>query len=98
MAFILTTTLSRRLLELGLLVGGLGALVLAWGALGLIQQRFDRNQGRVRTMVGALLIGLGFLLQLVGVLAQSQAKVTPTPTPSTSVSSPATTPSASARP
>ena len=79
------TGLSRRITELGYVVGGLGALVIAYGAYRVIQGSQERHRERGATLIGALLIGLAFLLQLIGLVSAPKA-ATPSPTPSVSVS------------
>lgn len=83
---------ARRLTELGLAVGALGALIMAFGAYVVV--RGQRSYGgasdgahrreKVAYMVGSLLIAAGFLLMLLGTTTRS---VQPTPAPSPSVSS-----------
>jgi hypothetical protein len=85
------TGLSRRVTELGYLVGGLGALIVAYGAYRVIQGSQERHKERGATLIGALLIGAAFLLQLIGLVSAQKAPA-PSPTPTVSVT-PTTTPS-----
>ena len=81
------TGTSRRMTELGFLVGGLGALILAYGAFLVIRGSQDRERERWATLIGALLIGGAFLLQLIGLVTTPKTLTpSPTPTPSTSPS------------
>ena len=89
------TGTSRRVTELGFLVGGLGTLIIAYGALLVIRGSQERERERWAYLIGALLVGAAFFLQLVG-LVTTPKTVTPTPTPSPSASSPAPTPTPSA--
>jgi hypothetical protein len=77
--------LARRLTELGFVVGGLGALIIAYGALRVIRGSQERRRERAATLVGALLIGAAFALQLIGLVSAPKA-ATPSPTPIVSVS------------
>ena len=89
------TGTSRRVTELGFLVGGLGTLIIAYGALLVIRGSQERERERWAYLIGALLVGAAFFLQLVG-LVTTPKTVTPTPTPSPSASSPAPSPTPSA--
>jgi hypothetical protein len=73
--FLASATLARRLNEVGYLLGGLGALVMFVGIAGnLLAQRRSyegtspggRHRERLALLVGSFLIGLAFLLLLVG--------------------------------
>jgi hypothetical protein len=79
------TGLSRRITELGYLIGGLGALIIAYGAYLVIRGSQERHRERGATLVGALLIGVAFLLQLIGLVSAPRAG-TPSPSPTVSVS------------
>ena len=89
------TGTSRRVTELGFLVGGLGTLIIAYGALLVIRGSQERERERWAYLFGALLVGAAFFLQLVG-LVTTPKTATPTPTPSPSASSPAPSPTPSA--
>ncbi len=87
--------LSRRLNEAGLVLGGLGALVIIYGASQVIRGSRERERERWATVIGALLIGSAFALQLISILAApgGGAATTPSappasvsPSPSASVS------------
>jgi hypothetical protein len=75
---------SRRITELGFLIGGLGALVIAYGALQVIRGSQDRHRERGATLVGALLIGLAFLMQLIALVSAPRA-ATPAPSPTVTI-------------
>jgi hypothetical protein len=77
--------LSRRLTEVGFLVGGLGALIVAYGAYQVIRGNVDRERERWATVIGVLLIGLAFGLQLVGLVSAPKTPA-PLPTPTTTIS------------
>jgi hypothetical protein len=78
------TGLSRRITELGYLVGGLGALIIAYGAYRVIRGSQERHRERGVTLIGALLIGAAFLLQLIGLVSAPKA-AGPSPSPTVSV-------------
>jgi hypothetical protein len=62
-------SVSRRITEAGVLIGLIGAAVIAWAEFSFIRaQEPDRLRERQGTLVGALLVALGFLTQLVGML------------------------------
>jgi hypothetical protein len=69
---------SRKLTEAGFLVGGLGAVVLAYGALAVLRGSRDRERERWATLIGGLLIAVAFGLQLVGLTSTSPTAKTPT--------------------
>jgi hypothetical protein len=73
------TGLSRRITELGYLVGGLGALIVAYGAYRVIQGSQERHKERGATLVGALLVGAAFLLQLIGLVSPRRLRRPPPP-------------------
>src|SRR5437867_7564247 len=75
---------SRRITEIGLLLGFIGALVVGWGAYKVIRGSFERELERVTTLIGVALIGLAFILQLLGVVSVSKTKPTHSPFPSPS--------------
>jgi hypothetical protein len=77
---------SKKLTEAGLLVGGLGAIVFAFGALAVIRGSRDRERERWATLIGGVLIAIAFGLQLVGLVSTSPAAKTPTSPPSGQVS------------
>lgn len=62
----------RRALEFGLLLGALGALMIAVGVIMFLRHPDEGSAYRQRwwTLVGAVSIGLGFIVQLVGQLAR----------------------------
>ena len=70
--------------ELGLLIAGAGTLIIAWGAFTVIRGRDTRRGERIATLIGALVIGIGFLVQIAAFHVTTT--VSPTPTPSVSVS------------
>jgi len=75
---------SRRITEVGLLLGFIGALIVGWGAYKVIRGSFEREVERVATLVGVALIGLAFILQLLGVVSVSKTKPSHSPSPSPS--------------
>ena len=89
------TGTSRRVTELGFLVGGLGAIIIIYGALLVIRGSQERERERWAYLIGAVLIGAAFFFQLVGLITTPKT-TTPTQTPSPSASSPSPTPSPSA--
>ena len=70
---------SRRMTEIGLLLGFVGALIVGWGAYRVIRGSFERERERMITLLGVALIGLAFILQLLGVLTVSKTKASPGP-------------------
>src|SRR6266542_2691219 len=70
---------SRRITEVGLLLGFIGALIVGWGAFQVTRGSFERERERMFTVVGVGLIGLAFALQLLGVLSVSKSKPSPSP-------------------
>jgi hypothetical protein len=70
---------SRRMTEIGLLLGFVGALIVGWGAYRVIRGSFERERERMTTLVGVALVGLAFILQLLGVLTVSKTKPSPSP-------------------
>ena len=70
---------SRRITEIGLLLGFIGALIVGWGAYRVIRGSFERERERMATLLGVALIGLAFMLQLLGVLSVSKTKPSPSP-------------------
>ncbi len=84
---------SRRITEIGLLVGFIGALIVGWGAYQVIRGSFERERERMITLVGVALIGLAFILQLLGVTV---SKTKPSPSPSLSPSGVAGSPTTKA--
>jgi len=54
----------QQVSELGLGLGVLGALVVAWGAFAILSGRDDRRHERMATLVGALLIAVAFVVQI----------------------------------
>ena len=65
--------------ETGLLLGFVGALIVGWGAYRVIRGSFERERERMTTLVGVALVGLAFILQLLGVLTVSKTKPSPSP-------------------
>ncbi len=69
--FLVATAASqRRLTEVGLLIGGLGAVAIIVGGLLGLRQSGNGDTGRnerLAYIVGALLIGVCFLLQIIGI-------------------------------
>jgi predicted lysophospholipase L1 biosynthesis ABC-type transport system permease subunit len=76
---------ARRITEVGFLIGGLGALVIAYGALRVIRGSQERHRERSATLIGALLIGLAFLLQLIALVSGPKAATPPTSTPTVTI-------------
>ena len=70
---------SRRITEIGLLLGFIGALIVGWGAFRVIRGSFERERERMITLLGVALIGVAFILQLLGVLTVSKTKASPSP-------------------
>ena len=62
----------RRVLEFGLLLGAIGAVMIAVGVIMFLRRPDEGTAYRQRwwTLVGATLIGLGFVVQLIGQLAR----------------------------
>ncbi len=89
---IAAASLSRRITEIGLLLGLVGSLIVGWGAYGVIRGSFERERERMATLFGVALISLAFILQLLGVLTVSKTKPSPSPSlsPSGVAGSPAT--------
>jgi Zn-dependent protease with chaperone function len=83
---------SRRITEIGLLLGFVGALLVGWGAFRVIRGSFERERERMATLLGVALIGLAFVLQLLGVLTVSKNRPSPSPSvsPTGLTGSPAT--------
>jgi hypothetical protein len=63
----LSRTDARHLTEVGLLVAGIGAIVIILGGLFGAIRRGASPAPWVLTLAGALLIGVGFLLQLISI-------------------------------
>ncbi|HXW36208.1 MAG TPA: hypothetical protein VEJ87_16650 [Acidimicrobiales bacterium] len=60
-----SATSARHLQEIGAIVGGAGALaLLISGVLGFME--FDRRTERIAIIIAGLLLGVGFLLILLG--------------------------------
>jgi hypothetical protein len=76
---------ARHIAELGVLIGGGGAAVMAWAAFWFLRGEQDahaRRRERVTLLVGALLLGLGFAVQLFGLATAPVQPTTPSPSPS----------------
>src|SRR5712691_4157727 len=63
---------SRRITEIGLLLGFIGAVIAGWGAYQVIRGSFERERERMATLFGVALIGLAFVLQLLGVVSANK--------------------------
>jgi FtsH-binding integral membrane protein len=63
----LSRTDARHLMEVGLLVAGIGAIVIILGGLFGAIRRASSTAAWVLTLFGAFVIGVGFLLQLISV-------------------------------
>jgi len=60
--------MSRRIGELGQLLGFVGGLLIVWGATTFLKGAVDesgRHKERARTLIGALLISGAFLFELI---------------------------------
>jgi uncharacterized membrane protein YidH (DUF202 family) len=68
--------LKKRLNELGLLLGGLGALIIAFGAYAMVMgtRRFEgaseeqRRREKISYLAGSLCLAVGFGLQFLSVV------------------------------
>ena len=85
--FLAIAGVAKKLTEGGFILGGLGALVLGYGALSMLRGSHDRERERWSTVVAAVLIAVGFGLQLIGLVTTTPTK-TPTQPTSGQVGSP----------
>ena len=86
---------SKRITEIGAVLGALGALAIAWGAFTILTANRTSHEGitddlrrreRTMTVVGGVLLALAFALTLFGLTSKS-TPTTPTTGTSPSVSS-----------